>query len=420
MKILVVGSGGREHAIIKKLSESKYASEIICAPGNGGISDIAKCFNVSATDIDGMVELAKAQKVDFVVVAPDDPLALGMVDAMEKAGFPAFGPLKSAARIEASKIFAKELMEKAHIPTAKSGVFDDAKSAKEYIDAVGAPIVVKADGLAKGKGVIIANTIDEAKAAVDMIMEDKVFGSAGTRILIEEFLTGTEASIMCFCDGKHIVPMISSQDHKRLSDGDKGLNTGGMGAFAPTPCYTPALAKQVEREILIPTVKAMADMGCPFKGVLYAGLMLTEKGPYVLEYNSRFGDPETQVVLPMMQGDLLEVMLKCRNGELDKCDISWSSGGACVVVAVSGGYPEKYQNGYEISGLDTITDKDAWIIHAGTKKENDRYLTSGGRVLGVCAKAGSLNEAIKKAYENIEKISFENMFYRRDIGSKAD
>lgn len=420
MKVLVVGSGGREHAIIKKLSESKDASEIICAPGNGGISDIAKCFNVSATDIDGMVELAKAQKVDFVVVAPDDPLALGMVDAMEKAGFPAFGPDKAAARIEASKIFAKELMEKAHIPTAKSGVFDDAKAAKEYIDSVGAPIVIKADGLAKGKGVIIANTIDEAKAAVDMIMEDKVFGNAGARILVEEFLTGTEASIMCFCDGKHIVPMISSQDHKRLSDGDKGLNTGGMGAFAPTPCYTPELAERVEREILIPTVKAMADMGCPFKGVLYAGLMLTEKGPYVLEYNSRFGDPETQVVLPMMQGDLLEVMQSCRNGELDKCNISWSSGGACVVVAVSGGYPEKYQNGYEIKGLDTITDNDAWIIHAGTKKENDRYLTAGGRVLGVCAKAGSLKEAIKKAYDNIEKISFENMFYRRDIGSKAD
>ena len=420
MKVLVVGSGGREHAIIKKLSESKDASEIICAPGNGGISDIAKCFNVSATDIDGMVELAKAQKVDFVVVAPDDPLALGMVDAMEKAGFPAFGPDKAAARIEASKIFAKELMEKAHIPTAKSGVFDDAKAAKAYIDSVGAPIVIKADGLAKGKGVIIANTINEAKAAVDMIMEDKVFGNAGARILVEEFLTGTEASIMCFCDGKHIVPMISSQDHKRLSDGDKGLNTGGMGAFAPTPCYTPELAERVEREILIPTVKAMADMGCPFKGVLYAGLMLTEKGPYVLEYNSRFGDPETQVVLPMMQGDLLEVMQSCRNGELDKCNISWSSGGACVVVAVSGGYPEKYQNGYEIKGLDTITDNDAWIIHAGTKKENDRYLTSGGRVLGVCAKAGSLKEAIKKAYDNIEKISFENMFYRRDIGSKAD
>ena len=420
MKVLVVGSGGREHAIIKKLSESKDASEIICAPGNGGISDIAKCFNVSATDIDGMVELAKAQKVDFVVVAPDDPLALGMVDAMEKAGFPAFGPDKAAARIEASKIFAKELMEKAHIPTAKSGVFDDAKAAKEYIDSVGAPIVIKADGLAKGKGVIIANTIDEAKAAVDMIMEDKVFGNAGARILVEEFLTGTEASIMCFCDGKHIVPMISSQDHKRLSDGDKGLNTGGMGAFAPTPCYTPELAERVEREILIPTVKAMADMGCPFKGVLYAGLMLTEKGPYVLEYNSRFGDPETQVVLPMMQGDLLEVMQSCRNGELDKCNISWSGGGACVVVAVSGGYPEKYQNGYEIKGLDTITDNDAWIIHAGTKKENDRYLTAGGRVLGVCAKAGSLKEAIKRAYDNIEKISFENMFYRRDIGSKAD
>ena len=424
MKILVVGSGGREHAVIWKLLQSKHVDEVICAPGNGGISDIAKCFSVSAEDVDGMVALAKSEKVDFCVVTPDDPLALGMVDAMEAAGIPSFGPTKAAAQIEASKVFAKELMQKAGVPTAKAGTFTDTVNAKKYIDEVGAPIVIKADGLAKGKGVIIAQTKEEAYAAVDSMMQDKAFGEAGNRVLIEEFLEGVEASIMCFCDGEHFVPMISSQDHKRLLDGDSGKNTGGMGAFAPTPNYTPEIAKITERDVIAPTVKAMADMGCPFKGVLYAGLMLTKKGPYVLEYNSRFGDPETQVVLPMLEGDLYEIMRACRDGNLDKCSIKFADGGCCIVVMVSGGYPDKYPKGMEIHGLDAKMPKNAtgqtvcWVIHAGTKRDGDKYLTNGGRVLGVVAKADSLQEAISTAYENIAEISFEGAFYRKDIGGK--
>ena len=416
MRILVVGSGGREHAIIRKLKESKQCTEIIAAPGNGGIAAEAQCVNVSATDIDGMVTLAKQKNVDFCVVAPDDPLAMGMVDAMEKAGIAAFGPNAAAARIEASKVFAKELMQKANIPTAASGVFCDAEEAKEYIKKTGTPIVIKADGLAKGKGVIIAQTQAEAFDAVNSIMQDKIFGNAGAKIIVEEFLEGVEASIMCFCDGKNIIPMISSQDHKRLLDNDEGKNTGGMGAFAPTPYYTDEIADYTVKNILKPTVDAMAKMGCAFKGVLYAGLMITKKGVYVLEYNSRFGDPETQVVLPMLDGDLLEIMMACRNGELDKCNVKWEKGGCCVVVMVSGGYPDKYVNGYEIKGLNEVNGKNEWVIHAGTRADADKILTNGGRVLGVCAKADSLDGAVKKAYENVEKISFTDAFYRHDIG----
>lgn len=419
MKVLVVGSGGREHAVVWTLLQSEKVDEVICAPGNGGISDIAKCFPVSAEDVEGMVNLAKSEKVDFCVVTPDDPLALGMVDAMEAAGIPSFGPTALAARIEASKVFAKELMENAHVPTAKSGIFTDIAEAKKYIDEVGAPIVIKADGLAKGKGVIIAQTKDEAKAAIDAMMSDRAFGDAGSRILIEEFLEGVEASIMCFCDGEHFVPMISSQDHKRLLDGDEGKNTGGMGAFCPTPYYTSDIAEITERDIIAPTLAAMRDMGCPFKGVLYAGLMLTKKGPYVLEYNARFGDPETQVVLPMLKGDLFEIMQSCRNGDLDKCDISFADGGCCVVVMVSGGYPDAYKKGMEIKGLDADMPKNAWVIHAGTKKDGDKYLTNGGRVLGIVAKADSLSAAIDTAYENAKKISFDGAFYRRDIGGRV-
>lgn len=418
MKILVVGSGGREHAIIRKLRESKNADEIICAPGNGGISKTARCVNVSATDISAMVELALKEKVDLAVVAPDDPLAMGMVDAMENAGIAAFGPNAAAAEIEAGKVFAKELMKKAGIPTAESEFFTDPDTAKEYIKAKGTPIVIKADGLAKGKGVIIPQTLSEAYDAIDMIMCDKAFGDAGNRVLIEDFLEGVEASIMCFCDGEHIRPMISSQDHKRLLDGDKGKNTGGMGAFAPTPNYTPETARDVEARILKPAVKAMRDMGRPFKGVLYAGLMLTAKGPYVLEFNARFGDPETQVVLPMLRGDLLEIMLACRNGKLDECDISWAEGGCCVVVMASGGYPDKYTNGYEIHGLSDAESDKTWVIHAGTKADGDKILTAGGRVLGICAKAEDLRSAIDYAYEATEKVSFTDSFYRRDIGGK--
>lgn len=418
MKILVVGSGGREHAIIKKLRESEGVTDIICAPGNGGIADLAECVSVSATDIDGMVKLAKERNVDFAVVAPDDPLAMGMVDRLEEAGIPAFGPDAKAAQIEASKVFAKELMQRANIRTAAAEVFTDPDKAKAYIKKTGVPTVIKADGLAKGKGVIIAQTEKEAEDAVDDMLCGGMFGNAGSRIIVEEFLEGTEASIMCFCDGKTVVPMISSQDHKRQYDGDLGKNTGGMGAFAPTPAYTEEIARDVEENILQPTVKAMRDMGCPFKGVLYAGLMLTKKGAYVLEYNARFGDPETQVVLPMLRSDLLKIMQACREGTLSECDIAWEKGGCCVVVMTSGGYPDKYENGFEIKGLADAESEKTWVIHAGTKRDGEKMLTSGGRVLGVCAKGDTVLTAVKSAYEAVEKISFHNAFYRRDIGGK--
>lgn len=414
MKVLVVGGGGREHAVINKLLCSPRVREVICAPGNGGISMVARCFAVSATDIDGMVALAVAEKVDLAVVTPDDPLSLGMVDAMEAAGIPAFGPDKAAARIESSKTFAKELMRDCGINTAKFAVFTDGALAKEYVKKNGVPIVLKADGLAKGKGVIIANTQEEAFSAIDEILSGKLFGHAGDSLVIEEFLCGVEASAMCFCDGENALLMPSSQDHKRLLDGDMGKNTGGMGAFAPSPHFTPDIERLVKENIVLPTLRAMKNMGCPFKGVLYAGLMLTDRGPYVLEFNSRFGDPETQVVLPLIDGDLLEIMLACRNGTLCNVNMGAHPGAAATVVAVSGGYPDKYEVKKLISIDPSLSS--SRIIHAGTELVDGQFYTNGGRVLSVMGFGEDVASACADAYSGIKAVSFDGMFYRKDIG----
>ncbi len=414
MKVLVIGGGGREYAIVKKLSESKKVDEIIVAPGNGGIEDIATCVKISATDVEGMTRFAVENNIDFCVVTPDDPLALGMVDAMENAGIPSFGPNKAAARIEASKSFAKEIMRKYSIPTADYMLFEDKDEAKAYIAKKGAPIVIKADGLAKGKGVIVAQTVEEAIEAVNTVSDEKEFGKAGSKILVEECLFGTEASIMCFSDGKNIKPMISSQDHKRIFDGDKGGNTGGMGAFAPSPFYTDDVREITEKNILRAAVDGMAKEGCPFKGVLYAGIMITKDGPKVIEFNSRFGDPETQVVLPLLKSDLMDIMMASREGTLDKIDVEWSDEASAIVIMSSKGYPGKSETGYEITGLDEVCD--AQIVHAGTKKVDGKFVTSGGRVLGVLAKGENLDEALAKAYREIKKVKFEGAHYRNDIG----
>ena len=416
MKILLVGSGGREHAILVKLLESIHVDDVICAPGNGGMASIAECFDVAATDIDGMIKLAKAEDVDVVFVAPDDPLALGMVDAMEAVGIEAFGPSKAAAQIEASKVFSKNLMKKHDIPTAKYEVFSDAAAAKEYIRANGAPLVIKADGLALGKGVYVAMDDETALSAVDEIMVDKKFGSAGAQVVIEEYLEGPEVSLLCFTDAKTIVPMVSSQDHKRAYDGDEGPNTGGMGAFAPSPKYPDDIAKEIYDTIVVPTMEAMNAEGCPFKGVLYFGLMLTKDGPKVIEYNSRFGDPETQVVLPLMESDLFEIMEAIRDEKLAEAEVKFSDKHAAVIVMASGGYPVKYTKGYEITGLDEV--KTAFVYHAGTKLKDGKYYTSGGRVLGVTALGDTLKDAIDLAYDNVGKITFEDAHYRTDIGKK--
>jgi len=415
-RVLVVGSGGREYSLIRKLRKTREDLEIICAPGNGGISEIAECVSVSATDVEGMVKLAKEKRIDFCVVTPDDPLALGMVDAMEAAGIPSFGPTAAAARIESSKIFAKELMEKADIPTAKFKFFTNADDAIDFVSIMGFPIVIKADGLAKGKGVVVAKDMEEAYGAINSMLNDKVFGEAGSRIIIEEFLEGVEVSVMSFCDGIDFVPMVSAQDHKRVFDGGLGPNTGGMGAFAPSRHYTDEIANEVNERVFAPALKAMAELGCPFKGVLYAGLILTNKGLYVLEFNARFGDPETQVVLPLLEGDLLEIMVACRNSTLKQQKISFSKDACAVVIMVSAGYPGKPQLGDEISGLENVTDPNAWIIHAGTVKRDGIFYTSGGRVLGVCARGKDLDSTIEKVYDNVRKIGFRGMHFRRDIG----
>ncbi len=417
MRVLIVGGGGREHAIAAKLKQSPLVTELYCAPGNAGIAQIATCVDIGATDVEKMVRFAADKKMDFVCVTPDDPLALGMVDALEEAGIPAFGPNRAAAQIEASKAFSKDLMQKYHIPTAQYRVFDNPQDAKAYLAKAQAPIVVKADGLAKGKGVIIAKTIQEAEEAVDSMLSGQAFGAAGSRVVIEEALSGPEVSMMCFSDGKTLVPMISSQDHKRVFDNDEGPNTGGMGAFAPTPTYTPELHQKVLDTILLPTLRAMAAEGRPFKGVLYAGLMLTEKGPMTLEFNARFGDPETQAVLPLLKSDLMEIMIACRNGTLDKCAVEWYDGASAVIVMASGGYPGKFEKGKRISGLENV--RDALVVHAGTREENGNFYTDGGRVLGVCARGETLAQALKKAYAGVSCISFENAHFRHDIGKKA-
>jgi len=419
MKILVVGSGGREHAILWKLKQSSRVTELFCAPGNGGISEIAECVPINAMDIDGMVKFSREKSIDMVVVAPDDPLAAGMVDALENAGIRAFGPKKNAAIIEASKVFAKNLMKKYNIPTAAYESFSDSKSAFEYVKTAGLPMVIKADGLALGKGVIICNTREEALSAVSMIMEDKKFGDAGQKIVVEEFMTGPEVSVLAFTDGKTIVPMVSSQDHKRAYDNDQGLNTGGMGAFSPSRVYTEELQKECMKTIFIPTIKAMNLEGRPFKGVLYFGLMLTSDGPKVLEYNARFGDPETQVVLPRLETDLVEIFDAIIDEKLDTINISWKKNCAVCVVMASGGYPESYKKGYEITGLESVSNKeDVILFHAGTKKENEKFYTNGGRVLGVTAVGESIETAREKVYKAVSGIHFENVHYRKDIGIK--
>ena len=422
MKILVVGGGGREHAIIRALKKSPLCGEIWCAPGNGGISYDAKCKPIKATDLDAMVDFAKQEAFDYVVVAQDDPLALGMVDRLAAVGIPAFGPNAAAARIEASKVFSKDLMKKYSIPTAEYEVFDDPAKAMEYIRGRGQyPVVVKADGLALGKGVLICQSEAEAKDALKEIMEDKKFGASGNQVVVEEFLTGPEVSVLSFTDGTVIKPMVSSMDHKRALDGDQGLNTGGMGTVAPNPYYTPEIAAQCMETIFLPTIRAMQAEGCPFKGCLYFGLMLTPQGPKVIEYNCRFGDPETQVVLPLLESDLLRIMLATTNGDLKDVEVRFDKGAAACVILASGGYPVAYEKGKEITGLEEgqLPDSDAVIYHAGDALQEGRLVTSGGRVLGVTATASTLPRALKKAYAASDEIFFENMHKRGDIGARA-
>ena len=416
MKILVVGGGGREHAIIKKLKENKDVSEIFVLPGNGGMAKDATPVDIAAIDISGIVNFAVNNKVDYAVVAPDDPLVLGAVDALEEKGIPCFGPKANAAIIEGSKVFSKNLMKKYNIPTAEYEVFDDMEKALKYLDTAPIPTVVKADGLALGKGVIIANTRKEAKDAVISIMQDKAFGKSGDNIVIEEFLTGPEVSVLSFTDGKTVVPMISSMDHKRAGDNDTGLNTGGMGTVAPNPYYTEDIAEICMKTIFLPTVKAMNSEGRTFKGCLYFGLMLTPKGPKVIEYNCRFGDPETQVVLPLLESDLLTVMQATTNGTLDKTEVKFSDKSACCVIMASKGYPKSYEKGFEINIPSSISNS---VYVAGAKLSGDKLLTNGGRVLGATAVAENLETAVKEAYELVGKITFDNAYYRNDIGAKA-
>lgn len=421
MKILVVGGGGREHAIVKSIKDTNDC-DVWCCPGNGGISYLATCVDIASTDISAIVELSKKEKFDYVIVAQDDPLALGLVDELEKIGIPAFGPNRAAARIEASKVFSKNLMKKYNIPTATYEVFASYDKACEYIDCVSAlPVVIKADGLALGKGVLICNTKSEAISALKEIMVDKKFGDAGKSIVIEEFLTGPEVSVLAFCDGNTLIPMVSSMDHKRAHDGDKGLNTGGMGVIAPNPYYTPDIANICMETIFKPTVEAMKAEGCPFKGCLYFGLMITDAGPKVIEYNARFGDPEAQCVLPLLNGNLLEIMQACTNGDLTSVDFNFKDEASACVVMASGGYPESYNKGIEIDGFEQgqLQGCDVYVYHAGTKLTDNKLVTNGGRVLSVVATSASLSDALDKAYAGVEKISFKDGFYRSDIGKRA-
>ncbi len=414
MKIMVVGGGGREHAIIKKLAESKQVTEIFALPGNGGIAKDATCVDIGAKDIEKQVAFAKENGIEFAVVAPDDPLVLGAVDALEEAGIPCFGPKANAAIIEGSKVFSKNLMKKYHIPTAAYEVFTDMDAALRYLETAPIPTVIKADGLALGKGVIIAETKEDAKNAVRSMMEDKVFGESGNSIVIEEFLTGPEVSVLSFTDGNVVVPMVSSMDHKRAKDNDKGLNTGGMGTVAPNPYYTEDIAKECMETIFLPTMHAMNQEGRTFKGCLYFGLMLTPKGPKVIEYNCRFGDPETQVVLPLLESDLFEIMRSVQAGTLADCKVEFSNGAACCVIMASEGYPESYEKGYEIT-----MPQGELIYVAGAAEKDGKLLTSGGRVLGVTATAENLKTAIQKAYALTEKVHFDNAYKRSDIGKRA-
>lgn len=419
MKVLIVGGGGREHAIAWKLKQSKKVDKLYCAPGNGGIAQLATCLNVPATDLNGIIEAVKAHSIDFVVVAPDDPLAAGLVDMLEAEGIRAFGPSKAAAQIEASKSFAKNLMKKYGIPTAEYEVFMSYDEAVKALNGITYPIVIKADGLALGKGVLICEDHASAIEALKAMMIEHVFGTSGSRIVMEQFLTGPEVSLLVFTDGKTIKPMVSAQDHKRALDNDKGLNTGGMGAFAPTAKFTPQIRAWTIEHIVEPTVKAMAVEGRPFKGVLYFGLMITADGPKVIEYNARFGDPETQAVLPLLKTDLMDIFEAVVEERLDAQPVEFTGESAVCIVLASGGYPGIYAKGIEISGLDSLNGaNDIMVFHAGTKLENGHIVTSGGRVLGITAKAWDMDSAIKKAYAAVESIYFDNMHYRRDIGRK--
>ena len=417
MNILVVGGGGREHAIIRKLRENPTVTQIYALPGNGGMARDAQCVPIGAKDIPGMVEFARTHAIDYAVVAPDDPLVLGAVDALTAAGVPCFGPNAAAARIEGSKIFAKNLMRKYHIPTADYHTFTDAASALAFVETAPLPTVIKADGLALGKGVIIAETREQARNAIHEMMENHRFGESGTRVVIEEFLTGPEVSVLSFTDGRTVVPMVSSMDHKRAHDGDEGLNTGGMGTVAPTPYYTPEIAEECMRTIFLPTIRAMQAEGCPFRGCLYFGLMLTPNGPRVIEYNCRFGDPETQVVLPLLRSDLLTIMQATTNGTLDQAEVRFANESACCVVMASAGYPEKYETGLPLT-IDACVADDVFV--AGAKLDDAGTLrTAGGRVLGVTATAPTLAEAIRRAYDRTQNVHFANAYFRRDIGARA-
>ncbi|MBQ4650574.1 MAG: phosphoribosylamine--glycine ligase [Firmicutes bacterium] len=414
MKVMVVGGGGREHAIIKKIKENKTVETIFALPGNGGIAADATCVDIGAKDIDKIVEFAVEKGIDFAVVAPDDPLVLGAVDALQAKGIKTFGPNKAAAIIEGSKAFSKDLMKKYNIPTAAYETFTDMEAALAYIEKCDIPVVVKADGLALGKGVIIAETRDEAREAVRSMMEDKVFGDSGNCVVVEEFLTGPEVSVLSFTDGNVVIPMVSSMDHKRALDGDKGLNTGGMGTIAPNPYYTDEVAAECMETIFKPTIEAMKAEGRTFTGCLYFGLMLTPKGPKVIEYNCRFGDPETQVVLPLLESDLLDIMLKIYEGKLAEAEVKFADKSACCVVMASNGYPKSYEKGFEIT---MPADKNIYV--AGAKLAEGKLLTNGGRVLGVTETADTLEAAIAKAYETVKTVSFENAYFRTDIGARA-
>lgn len=420
MKILVIGSGGREHAIVWKLAQSPLAEEIYCAPGNAGIADLAECVNIPADDVDTLLEFAQAEKIGLTVVGPEAPLAAGIVDKFTAAGLKIFGPSQKAAMIEGSKALAKEIMEKYGIPTAKYATFTDKEAALAYLDANPAPIVVKADGLAAGKGVVVAMTTAEAREAVESMLSGNAFGAAGARVVIEEYLEGEEVSVLAFSDGKTVLPMVSAQDHKRVFDDDKGPNTGGMGAYSPAPIYTPQLAGQVLQQVLQPAVDGMRQEGRLYKGVLYAGLMLTAQGVKVLEFNARFGDPETQAVLMRLQSDLAEIMLAVIDERLDEYSLSWADEAAVCVVMASGGYPGAYAKGQPISGLPQAAEQaDTVVFHAGTKFSGQQVVADGGRVLGVTASAPTIKAAIDKAYQAVDLICWQDCFCRRDIGAKA-
>ena len=419
MQVLVIGSGGREHALAWKAAQSASVEKVYCVPGNPGIAQIAECVPMDITDNDALVAFALENKIDLTIVGPEVPLANGVVDAFRAKGLAIFGPTQAAAQIEGSKSFAKDLMKKYGIPTAAFEVFTDAEAAKAYIVEQGAPIVIKADGLAAGKGVVVAMTLDEALEAVDMMMCDQAFGSAGCQVVVEEFLTGEEASILTFCDGTTIVPMISSQDHKRAYDNDEGPNTGGMGTYAPAPVVTADVLARVQKEILEPTVAAMKAEEMPYPGSLYAGLMIPENGPKVIEFNARFGDPETQVVLPLLDSDMAEVMMACVNGNLADLDIQWKDGAAVCVVMAAGGYPQGYRKGDVISGLDKAAELGATVFHAGTAAKDGNIVTNGGRVLGVTAIGTDIRKAVDNAYEAVKSIHFDDVHYRNDIAYRA-